>query len=89
MFEKGEVGEEMLGSGFLVQKLFWIFCFTGPDVDETGRCSIAGSVLWIPLASCLWHDAFLSTCQDDTVGQVHSRPVLPPFHRDLSQAPEF
>ena len=40
MFEKGEGEEEMLGSGFLSQKLFWIL-LTGPDVGETGHCSLA------------------------------------------------
>ena len=47
-----QVGEEMLESGFLARRHFWIF-FTGLDVGETGHCSTAGSVLWFPLASCL------------------------------------
>ena len=53
MFEKGETGEEMLGSGFGA-KAIRIFCFfTEPDVGGTGCCSTAGSVLWVPLVSCL------------------------------------
>ena len=52
MFEKGEAGEEMLGSGFWHES-YLDLCFTGPGVGGTGCCSIAGSVLWISLASCL------------------------------------
>ena len=34
-------------------KAICIFAFTGPDVGGTGHYSIAGSVQWIPLVSCL------------------------------------
>ena len=66
-----------------------LLLFTGPDLSGTGHCLTAGSVLWFPLVSCLWCDVLLPTCQDDTVGQVHGRPVSPPFRRRPGQALEF